>query len=117
MMKLTDTHCHLDLGKFDADRSDVIRRALAAGLTRILIPGITLKSSRSIVKLAESQPNLFAAVGVHPNDSNTWDAQTIPALRELAVSLKVVAIGEIGLDYYWEAAPRDHQHKVLEEQA
>jgi TatD DNase family protein len=116
MMKLTDTHCHLDLGKFDADRDDVIRRALAAGLTRILIPGITLKSSRAIVKLAESQPNLFAAVGVHPNDSNTWDAQTIPALRELAVSLKVVAIGEIGLDYYWEAAPREHQHKVLEEQ-
>lgn len=116
MMNLTDTHCHLDLGKFDADRNDVIRRALAAGLTRILIPGITLKSSRSIVKLAESQPNLFAAVGVHPNDSNTWDPQTIPALRELAVSLKVVAIGEIGLDYYWEAAPRDHQHKVLEEQ-
>ena len=116
MMKLTDTHCHLDLGKFDADRDDVIRRALAAGLTRILIPGITLKSSRAIVKLAESQPNLFAAVGVHPNDSNTWDAQTIPALRELAVSLKVVAIGEIGLDYYWEAAPREYQHKVLEEQ-
>ena len=115
-MNLTDTHCHLDLEKFDADRSEVIERALAAGLTRILIPGITLKSSRSIVKLAESQPNLFAAVGVHPNDANTWDPQTIAALRELSVSLKVVAIGEIGLDYYWEAAPRPQQQKVLQQQ-
>ncbi len=115
-MNLTDTHCHLDLEKFDADRNEVLARARTTGLTRILIPGITLKSSRAIVKLAESQPDLFAAVGVHPNDANTWDPQTIPALRELAVSLKVVAIGEIGLDYYWQAAPRDHQQKVLQEQ-
>ena len=115
-MLLTDTHCHLDLEKFDADRHEVIERALATGLTRILVPGITLKSSRAIVKLAESQPHLFAAVGVHPNDSTTWDPQTIPALEQLATSLKVVAIGEIGLDYYWEAAPRDHQQKVLREQ-
>lgn len=115
-MLLTDTHCHLDLEKFDADRREVIERALAAGVTRILVPGITLKSSRAIVKLAESHPSLFAAVGVHPNDSTTWDPQTIPALRELATNLKVVGIGEIGLDYYWNAAPRDHQQKVLREQ-
>jgi len=126
-MQLTDTHCHLDLEKFDADRHEVINRALAAGLTRILIPGITLKSSRDIVKLAESHPNLFAAVGVHPNDSTTWDPQTIPALRELAFSgsgspgsstagktkTTVVAIGEIGLDYYWDSAPHAQQQKVL----
>src|SRR3954470_12294199 len=101
-MLLTDTHCHLDLEKFDTDRHEVINRALAAGVTRILIPGITLKSSHAIVKLADSHPNLFAGVGVHPNDSTTWDPQTIPALRELATNLKVVAIGEIGLDYYWD---------------
>jgi TatD DNase family protein len=115
-MRLTDTHCHLDLGKFDADRREVIDRALAAGLTRILVPGITLTSSREAVKLAESLPNLFAAVGVHPNDSADFAPQTIPALRALAASPRVVAIGEIGLDYYWEAAPRDHQHRVLQEQ-
>jgi len=115
-MRLTDTHCHLDLGKFDADRREVIDRALAAGLTRILVPGITLTSSRDAVKLAESHPNLFAAVGVHPNDSMDWTPQTIPALRALAASPRMVAVGEIGLDYYWEAAPRDHQHRVLQEQ-
>jgi TatD DNase family protein len=115
-MLFTDTHCHLDLENFDADRREVIERALKVGVTRILIPGITLKSSRAIVILTESYPNLFAAVGVHPNDSNTWDPQTIPALRELATNLKVIAIGEIGLDYYWDAAPRDHQQQVLIEQ-
>jgi TatD DNase family protein len=115
-MLLTDTHCHLDLEKFDADRQAVVERALAIGVTRILIPGITLKSSHTIVSLAEADPNLFAAVGVHPNDALTWDPQTVPALRELAASLKVVAIGEIGLDYYWNTAPHDYQQMVLKAQ-
>src|SRR5687767_10139090 len=115
-MQLTDTHCHLDLEKFDADRQAVIERALAIGVTRILIPGITLKSSHTIVHLAGSHPNLFAAVGVHPDEALTWDPQTIPALRELAADLKVVAIGEIGLDYYWDTAPHDYQQMVLKAQ-
>jgi len=113
---LTDTHCHLDLEKFDADRAEVLRRAEQAGLTRILIPGLTLTSSRSAVKLAESHPMLSAAIGVHPNDSLPWDGQTISALRELSLNQKVVAIGEIGLDYYWDSTPHDHQQKVLKEQ-
>jgi TatD DNase family protein len=115
-MYLTDTHCHLDLEKFDADRDAVIERALAAGVTRILIPGITLQSSHAIVKLAGSRPELFAAVGVHPDEALTWDHQTVPALRELASDLKVVAVGEIGLDYYWDTAPHDYQQKVLKAQ-
>jgi TatD DNase family protein len=106
----------LDLGKFDADRAEVIRRAKEAGLGRILIPGITLESSRRIVRLVETDEMLYAAVGVHPSDALTWDGQAIPALRELATRLKVVAIGEIGLDYYWDAAPHEHQRRVLKEQ-
>jgi TatD DNase family protein len=115
-MRLTDTHCHLDLEKFDADRQAVIERALAIGVTRILVPGITLKSSHTIVHLVGSHPNLFAAVGVHPDEALTWDPQTVPALRELAADLKVVAIGEIGLDYYWDTAPHDYQQMVLKAQ-
>jgi TatD DNase family protein len=115
-MYLTDTHCHLDLEKFDADRDAVIERALAAGVTRILIPGITLQSSHAIVKLAGSRPELFAAVGVHPDEALTWDPQTVPALRELASDLKAVAVGEIGLDYYWDTAPHDYQQMVLKTQ-
>jgi TatD DNase family protein len=113
---LTDTHCHLDFEKFDGDRQDVLTRAWDAGLNRILIPGLDLRSSLQAVKLAESHPNLFAAIGLHPDDSLKWDAQTIPALRELSISQKVVAIGEIGLDYYWDTAPHDRQQLVFKEQ-
>ncbi len=113
---LTDTHCHLDFEKFNSDRQDVLSRAWQAGVTRILIPGLDLRSSARVVKLTESHPNLFAAIGVHPSDSLTWDGQTSSALRELSISQKVVAIGEIGLDYYWDAAPHDHQKKILVEQ-
>lgn len=115
-MNLTDTHCHLDFNKFDADRNEVLARAWKAGLTRILIPGITLPSSRAAVKLAESHPKLFAAVGVHPNDVDKLHVDTLARLRELAKNPKVVAIGETGLDYYWDSAPHDHQQKVLQEQ-
>ena len=116
-MKLTDTHCHLDLEQFDADRDAVIQRAINAGLTRVLIPSLSGKSSRAAVKLAESNPMLYAAVGVHPNEAETWDGQTISSLKELAAqSLKVAAIGEIGLDYYWNKSPREEQISILKEQ-
>ncbi|MBA4379099.1 MAG: hydrolase TatD [Anaerolinea sp.] len=115
-MNLTDTHCHLDFNRFDADRDEVLARAWETGLTRILIPGLTATSSRAAVKLAESHPKLFAAVGVHPNDVDKFNVDTPARLRELAKNPKVVAIGEIGLDYYWDSAPHDHQQKVLQEQ-
>jgi TatD DNase family protein len=116
-MVLTDTHCHLDLEHFDADRGAVIQRAISAGVRHILIPSLTGTSSRAAVKLAESNPMLFAAVGVHPNEAETWDGQTISSLKELAAqSLKVAAIGEIGLDYYWNKSPRDEQISILKEQ-
>ncbi|GAB4490978.1 MAG: TatD family hydrolase [Anaerolineales bacterium] len=127
-MALTDTHCHLDFEKFDVDRPEVLQRAWDAGLTRILIPGIDRASSLAAVKLAESHPNLFAALGVHPTEAQTWETETKDALRALARphpsagkkglggERKIVAIGEIGLDYYWDAAPRAVQQRVLKEQ-
>ncbi|GAB4428570.1 MAG: TatD family hydrolase [Anaerolineales bacterium] len=115
-MVLTDTHCHLDFHKFDEERGDVIRRAEKAGLVRILIPALSVTSSLSAVKLAESHPMLYAAIGVQPNESLTWDNASTAALRELAANPKVVAIGEIGLDYYWNSAPHQHQQRVFREQ-
>lgn len=129
-MNLTDTHCHLDFGQFDSDRPEALNRAWEAGLTRILIPGLDLASSRSAVKLAESHPNLFAAIGVHPTETLTWGTNSPGELRQLAESddsrrrlqsretlrSKIKAIGEIGLDYYWDAAPRDVQQGALKEQ-
>jgi TatD DNase family protein len=115
-MALIDTHCHLDFDAFDADRSETIRRAQEAGVDIILNPSIDAANSAIVAAQAQAQPALFAAVGVHPNDSTTWDAETAAQLRQLAAQPKVVAIGEIGLDYYWERAPHDVQKKALQAQ-
>ena len=116
-MALADTHCHLDLEKFDSDRPDVLDRAIGAGLTRILIPGITLQSSLRAVKLAESHPMLYAAIGVHPTEvAESEDSSLRLQSLESLHSKKVVAIGEIGLDYYWDTAPHEIQIAVLKEQ-
>jgi TatD DNase family protein len=116
---LIDTHCHLDYDKFDADRSDVLLRARQAGVERILVPATSLESCRSVVDLAESEPMLCAAVGVHPTEARGWKEADRPeeTLRRLARShSRVVAVGEIGLDYYWERDPHDLQQEVLRRQ-
>lgn len=115
-MTLTDTHCHLDFHKFDPDRSAVLERAAQAGVERILVPGLTPTSSLSAVELAESHPMLYAAIGVHPTEAETWDEASADELRRLARHPKAKAIGEIGLDYYWDAVPHDLQQRVLREQ-
>ncbi len=116
MILLTDTHCHLDFDWFDADREAVIARAWEAGLDFILNPGIDLESSRAAVSLANSYAKIFAACGIHPNDSQGWDDKARNELRDLASQPKVVAIGEIGLDYYRDRAPREQQRQVFIEQ-
>jgi TatD DNase family protein len=112
-MRFTDTHCHLDFYDFDPDRRVVLAHAREAGLSRLLVPAIDLVSSRSAIQLAESHADVYAAVGVHPNSSSEWQRGTLGTLRELASHPKVVAIGEIGLDYYRDRAPRDHQREVF----
>jgi len=106
---LTDTHCHLDFNKFDEDRETVIQRAADAGVTRILIPALDQESSRAAIKLAEAHAGIHAAVGFHPTDLDKISEQAFEQVKELAGHEKVVAIGEIGIDYYWV--------KILEERA
>ncbi|OIO90185.1 MAG: hypothetical protein AUK03_13435 [Anaerolineae bacterium CG2_30_64_16] len=111
-----DTHCHLDLPHFDPDRDQVIARAEAAGVRLIVNPSIHLDSAREVLALADRYPGVYAAVGVHPNDCADLDAGTLAELRKLAVHSKVVAIGEIGLDYYWEQVPHAQQRVALRAQ-
>ncbi len=117
-MKLTDTHCHLDYHKFDADRAAVIARAQATGVIRILVPGLHHRSSQEAVRLAESHPSVYAAVGFHPTDLEEFTERTFDEVKKLAGHPKVVAIGEIGLDYYWvkERDQRAVQRERLEGQ-
>jgi TatD DNase family protein len=113
---LVDTHCHLNFDSFADDRQAVLERAQAAGVERMLNPGIDVETSLAALALAESHPAIYAAVGLHPNDAVAWTDETIPALRQLARHPKAAAIGEIGIDYYWEKAPHDLQQRVLQAQ-
>jgi TatD DNase family protein len=113
---LVDTHCHLDFPQFDADRQAVIARAREAGVGRIVVPGTDLAGSRRAVELAEAHAGVFAAVGVHPNSTADFSAATLAELRALANSEKVVAIGEIGIDLYWQAAPVAQQQRAFRAQ-
>lgn len=107
---LTDTHCHLNLPEFEQDLEHVIRSARDSGLMKILVPGIDLPSSRKAVELAEAYPGLiYAAVGIHPNYSTANDADFLDELRLLLEKPSVVAVGEIGLDYFREFAQKPDQ--------
>ena len=115
---LTDTHCHLDFNKFDEDREAVIQRSIETGIERVLIPGLDLESSKSAVKLAESYPNIYAAVGFHPTDLDKFSENAFDEIKKLVNHAKVVAIGEIGIDYYWvkEREERAFQIEILRRQ-
>ena len=114
--KLVDTHAHLDFTKFDADRPQVIERARAAGVSAIVNVGTDLVSSRRAVELAEEYEAVYAAVGVHPHGAKKLDGATLGELRELAQRPKVVAVGEIGLDYFRNLSPPDAQRRAFQAQ-
>ncbi len=115
---LTDTHCHLDSEAFERDRAAVVDRALAAGLARVLTPGTNLSSSARCIEIAAQHPCVYAAVGIHPTEMEPVSSQSIDRLRELARRPRVVAIGEIGLDYYWvtDQAQRGREREWLQVQ-
>lgn len=113
---LTDTHCHLDFEDYRSDIDSIIERAVDAGITRILTMGIDLQSSESALRLAEKYPEVFAAVGVHPNTELDWSDRVTSDLERLLVHEKVVAVGEIGLDYYRDHTSLDMQRTRFKEQ-
>ena len=113
---LTDTHCHLDFDRFAEDREAVVERASETGLVRLLNPAIDPATARQAIRLAERFPMVYAAVGLHPNSALAWTGAMQGELRELAGHPKVVAIGEIGLDYYWDDAPPEVQQRVFKHQ-
>jgi len=115
VLPLVDTHCHLDLDAFEADREAVLERAMAAGVSRILVPALNRPSALRVTALADAQPTVFAAVGYHPTEIHETTSADIAALGELTTRPKVVAIGEIGLDYFWvkDDSERQAQRQAL----
>jgi TatD DNase family protein len=109
-LELTDTHCHLDFDAYQSDLDAVLERARQVGITRILTIGIDMPSSERAVHLAERYPEVYAAAGVHPNTVMDWTDRAAGRLERLLEHEKVVAVGEIGLDYYREyTSPQEQQ--------
>ncbi len=114
--KFIDSHAHLDDERFDEDREELINSMQENGIEAVLNPGADLKTSRAAVALADKYPFIYAAVGCHPHDSKFMDDDTMNIFRELAKNKKVLGIGEIGLDYYYDNSDRETQKIWFREQ-
>jgi len=112
-MSLFDTHAHLHFPDFDADRAEMMARARQAGVGRMLTIGTEVPTSRAAIALAQAEPDVWAAVGVHPHDAAEADEATLAEIERLAGVARVVAIGEIGLDFFRNLSPRDVQERVF----
>ncbi|MDD5680102.1 MAG: TatD family hydrolase [Candidatus Omnitrophica bacterium] len=108
-MMLIDTHCHLDFKDFDKDRDDVVKRARAAGVKYIINVGSSIEGSERSLALSKEYDGVFASIGVHPHEAGSVTENTILRMRDMAKDKKVVAIGEVGLDYYRNNSPQDAQ--------
>lgn len=117
-MKLVDSHCHLDDKQFDPDRDEVIERARQAGVERMMAIGTGNgpPDLQAGLRLAHQYPFMYATVGVHPHDASKATPETFAQIEALAADAKVLAIGEIGLDYHYDFSPRDVQREVFIEQ-
>ena len=115
-MILFDSHCHLDDEKFDEDRAEAIRRMREGGVARCVCVGSDLPSSRRCIALAETHDFIWAAAGVHPHEAKDAPPDYLNQLRALLSHPRVVALGEIGLDYYYDFSPRDVQKRVMNQQ-
>ena len=111
-MTLVDTHCHIQEADYPLDREQTLQAAIEAGVTKVLVVGTDMKSSVDAVKFARERENVWAIVGVHPHEAK----HGIDGLAELATEPKVVGIGEIGLDYYYNHSPREMQIEILNQQ-
>lgn len=113
---LTDTHTHMNAAEFDEDRSEAIQRAWDNGVTRIVNVGFNRETIPSSIELAEKYDFIYSTVGWHPQDAQTMRAEDLDWIESLCGHPKVVAIGEIGLDYYWDTSAKEIQQQIFREQ-
>ncbi|MGJ3241018.1 MAG: TatD family hydrolase [Anaerolineae bacterium] len=111
-----DTHCHLNFDSYDVDRDAIVQAAADAGVTRIVIPAVDVETAQQSLHLSQQYEGVYVAVGVHPNSTAHFDDSTCESIEALSHHAKVVAIGEIGLDYYWDKSPKAQQRQAFEAQ-
>lgn len=113
---LIDSHSHLYMGSWSKNLDVVLERAKERGIGKIICPGIDIDSSWQSLTIAKNHPNVYAAAGIHPHDANNAPADYINQLRDILTQPKIVALGEIGLDYYRNISDADTQRKVFKKQ-
>ncbi|HEX4793385.1 MAG TPA: TatD family hydrolase, partial [Humisphaera sp.] len=111
---MIDTHCHLTDPRLFSQLGDVLARAKAAGVTRMITIGTDLEDARQCLELCRLHPNVRCAIGVHPNYSQNVEPGELPLLRGLQNNPSVLALGEMGLDYHYDRAPLDRQRETFE---
>lgn len=116
MVKLIDTHAHLDFDKLYNNLDEVIERARKKGVEKIINIGITVSSSQKSIEIAKNYEDIYAVIGIHPHDAKNAPENYLKELEKMAREEEVVALGEMGLDYFKDFSPRDVQMKVFKEQ-
>jgi TatD DNase family protein len=114
-MELVDTHCHIHIADYKLDANEVIKRAKNIGVSRLICVGCTLEDSQAGVEFVQDQAGAWAAIGLHPHEAHHYidDVDALTLFKALATQPKVVAIGECGLDYYYNHSPKEAQIKLL----
>lgn len=115
-MNLFDSHCHLENGRFEEDLPEVMARMKDAGVNRCILAGSDMETSEQIVALTKEHANVYGVVGIHPHDAKTWTEGCADRLAQWVKEERIVGIGEIGLDYYYDHSPRDVQKEVFVKQ-
>ena len=115
-MEIFDSHSHYNDEKFNEDRKDILSEVYKEGVTSLIVAGYSLKSSEEAIKIANEYKFIHAICGVSPNDINDLPSNYLEQIRKLALNKKVIAIGEIGLDYYWNKDNKELQKKIFKEQ-
>ena len=111
-----DTHAHLFYPNFDGELDEIISRAKQDNVDYILVPATDLKTAEQVIELTKKYEKVYGAVGVHPHDTKDWDSSIISEIEKLAKNKKIVAIGEIGLDYYYDFSPKEKQIEAFKAQ-
>lgn len=110
---LIDTHAHLDFEQYSQNLEKILQEASDAGVEKIIIPGVEPKDFGRIIQLCTSYDNLYGAIGIHPCDAKKWDETSCETIKDFAKNPKVIAIGEIGLDYYWDKTYNELQKEIF----
>jgi TatD DNase family protein len=113
---LIDTHCHLADPAFGPDRSEVLDRAWAAGVARVVVIGESRANAEAALAMAAAEPRILATAGVHPHEARSWSPDAEAWLRELLADARIVAVGETGLDFHYDHSPHSDQYRAFEAQ-